>query len=919
MDANGQRFFLLADAAHWRGLAHVRHDAGCAALELASERTLVAALAPAAAFAVAGSALEAIPRALDEGGALGCWNGAEGAVVARSTLPGEAVRLPLPAVPSDLLVSHDGVLHALVAGGVRLHDLRGRWADVTVSDPGFVPWRAAADPSGAVWLLERASGRIARLEGRPPGLGIPREYDGRTFRPDPENGCAPGLRQITELAWEPGERPVAIACDVDGPALLSWIGGDGISRVRRLDPRRLRLGPAQTLAGVAYAYALALADDGRLLVRVPGRVDAPCYRWPAGERAQTLIATGEVCPLPAEALEAPFAHRLSGPPQVPVAIADGALGAAPLHALSIANRAPAGEARHWDGEATKLLDSGAPQTVWHRLYAEARIPARCGFTVWLAATPLPQPPAADDRRAWVPHRFGETPAPDDPQVAQAAWDSRPSELAHHPGLAAWPREPGRAGLFSVLIQNPRQRVRRLVGRYLWMRVVLNGDRRATPQIAALRAWSSRFSYRDQYLPRFYREAEHGAPAEAPGELLDQLEPQHAAALDAGGVPADTLLARLREAGIEPGSAPAISVETPGLRWQLRDGGSGRVWPLQREAGGHGVSLYRPQATPADFLERMLANFEGLLTPIEDRIAEAHRLTDPASVPDASLDWLAAWVGVAFDAALPPARRRDWLAAAAELARHHGTRRGLVQALDLATGGGVRGGEIVVIEDFRLRRTLSTLIGVDLNDDDDPLLPGLIVSGNSVVGDTLFVGDTEIAERAELLALFRDEVTTAAEDRAVLAFDARLAHRATVFVHQAVEPQDLGLIRRIVALEAPAHVEVRVVSASQPFLVGVRSLVGVDSYLAPRPPRRPATVQRSVLGGGDFLIAPASLDPRMAGASPAANVPPPVARAAGPGGEVASLGSFVLDGSGSAAAPGRRIVTYRWRRLPPDVS
>ena len=210
--------------------------------------------------------------------------------------------------------------------------------------------------------------------------------------------------------------------------------------------------------------------------------------------------------------------------------------------------------------------------------------------------------------------------------------------------------------------------------------------------------------------------------------------------------------------------------------------------------------------------------------------------------------------------------------------------------------------------------------------DDPLLPGLIVSGNSVVGDTLFVGDSEPAVRAELLALFRDEVASEAENAAVLAFDARLAHRATVLVHQQSSPQDLGLIRRIVALEAPAHAEVRVVVASQPFLVGAASLVGVDSYLAPRPPRQPVAVQRSVLGGGDFLIAPASVDPRVAGASPPARSPPPVAEAAGPGaagGEggspVAWGESFVLDASGSEAAPGRRLVNYRWQRLPPDAS
>jgi hypothetical protein len=238
---------------------------------------------------------------------------------------------------------------------------------------------------------------------------------------------------------------------------------------------------------------------------------------------------------------------------------------------------------------------------------------------------------------------------------------------------------------------------------------------------------------------------------------------------------------------------------------------------------------------------------------------------------------------------------------------------LTLALDVASGGGVAGGEIVLLENFRLRRLLATLLGVDLADESDPLLPGLTVSGNSIVGDTLILGE---AETVELLALFRAEVATAAENLAVEAFYERLAHRATVLVHQSVSPQDLGLIRRVVELESPAHVEVSVLTATWPFLVGIASLVGVDTYLGPRRDPQPARANVSSLGLGDYVLGMDSLDPRRSGASaPLASSNPPVADA-GPDFTAVLGRSFNLDGSRSRAAPGRTVTSYTWTRLPP---
>jgi phage tail-like protein len=906
MDANGLRFWLLGDRRHWRATSHALWDEECHVLRLASERSLPPPANRGVAHAAANSALEAVPRCIDGQGAVAYWNVSESAVVSRSYLPDEAALLPLPATPGDIAIGFDGILYCALADAICMHDLRGRWADIVVPTAGFAPWRLAADPAGGVWALERATGRLARLSGAPLPLGPYVDYAGTVFRPDPENCHPPTLRILPAPAWPSDEHPLAPACNGDGAlALLSWFG-DGEARLRLYDTAAERLGPPLVLVGARYAYAFDWVDAGRIVVRMPGRRDAPAFDLGAADTYGHIVPAGEIYPL-AGAEEAPFAHRLDGPPQYPVVLAEGVRGTEPLFRLSLANLARQGEARNYaDGDA-HLIDSGSLQTIWHRLYAEAQLPPRTGFVVWLAATAEPEAPAADAADAWSPHRFGET-AETGPHTARATWERAPSELPNHPGLGPWEHQPGRAGLLSVLIQNPRRRVRALVGRYLWVRVELSGDGRVGPQIAALRAYANRFSYRDQYLPRLYRETVFGDPALLPGEVVAKLPTSLRSSLDAGGLAGGGLLDGLNAAGLNLGAASRISVERAGQSWLLQDGSGSRAWRLRGDADG--IRVFQPQATPADFLERMLDNFEGLLTPLEDRIANAHLLTDPSCTADDNLDWIGSWIGIAFDPALPHERRRTWLAAAPYLARLHGTKAGLQLALDIASGGGVRSGAIIVLEDFRLRRILATLLGVDLSDDQDPLLPGLVISGNSVVGDTLTLG-----ERAgvELLALFRNELASSQENADVIAFLDRLANRATVLVHQEVSRQDLALLRRVVELEAPAHVLTRVVTAAWPFLVGIASLVGVDTYLGPPQTPRPARVNRSSLGQ-DYVIGPVSLDPRLSGA--AAPAPPQMPTAdAGIDRSVPFATSFMLDGSNSRAAPGQSLSDYIWRRLP----
>ena len=103
---------------------------------------------------------------------------------------------------------------------------------------------------------------------------------------------------------------------------------------------------------------------------------------------------------------------------------------------------------------------------------------------------------------------------------------------------------------------------------------LFGDGRSGPDIAALRAYASRFDYAEHYLARLYREVVHGAAAESPGELVERIAPAHAGALDAGGTPSAELTAALEASGASS-TLPSVRVEQYGRRWLLTESG-GRV-------------------------------------------------------------------------------------------------------------------------------------------------------------------------------------------------------------------------------------------------------------------------------------------------------------------------------------------------------
>jgi phage tail-like protein len=453
----------------------------------------------------------------------------------------------------------------------------------------------------------------------------------------------------------------------------------------------------------------------------------------------------------------------------------------PLLPLSLNSMAGYGST---DPRSPKILDSGIPQAVWHRVFLEAIIPPRCSVVVWLTAADKPTGITAPSA-SWYPHAFGDADMSSLPdQTPHGVWLSIPAEVPFaNPLLGADPIE-NRQGLFMVLVQRTGRAVRNLSGRFLGVRVELFGDRRSTPEIAALRAWASRFSYVRNYLPELYRESKFGTAADL-------------------------------------GSA---------------------------------------SSTRHDFFERFVSIFEAQMTRIEDRIANSYLLTRPESAPDEALDWLGGWVGLS-SAGYPADRRRARLLQVSSLHRKRGTVPGVTLALDIATNGLCSRGAVIVVEDFRLRHIFATILGANLAIQNDPLLPGYSGSSNSFVGDTLFLGDPK--NQAEVLALFSADLpATTAEQAQVQQFFDSLANRMTIFIHNQVETVDINLVQRIVQHEKPAHVLATIRLASQPFMVGLASLLGADSYLAPTPPRDPVVLGTSQIGRYNMVIQSPSLDPRL---------------------------------------------------------
>jgi phage tail-like protein len=232
----------------------------------------------------------------------------------------------------------------------------------------------------------------------------------------------------------------------------------------------------------------------------------------------------------------------------------------------------------------------------------------------------------------------------------------------------------------------------------------------------------------------------------------------------------------------------------------------RVWyPRFSYLDRYLPAIYREDPGGASFLERFLANAEGTLTGIEDKIASARALIDPRTAPAEALDWLAGWLGAVLDPSWDEARRRLFVRRAVDLFRLRGTIRGLQIAIHLAL--------------------------------------------DACVGDPLIDGTTPGPEPYRIVEAFQVKTSTATAATVRAA-----AHRFTVLLPAPVaadltqveaEQQTRLRVEQVVSLEKPAHTAFDVAFYRAAWRVGGVRL-GSETVVGPGS-RDPAFDQDALMG------------------------------------------------------------------------
>jgi phage tail-like protein len=352
----------------------------------------------------------------------------------------------------------------------------------------------AAAPCGGLWLLDDRRRLLAfdrRLEitGPSPEAGLPEIFqpnsgESRTYVPSAGSGA------WDLAAIDPAIDPIAIellSCNViailaresDGGRLYMIACNDHAL----LSTARVDLSPAHDMV-LAKALLRDRSQGLRLFITGGAGNQAIAFKVNGEERQTRLEPTNEVFPL----------RRYGG--RALVAVQGAAYhdsGDVPAWVPLVERPVASFETR--SDIVTPVFDASVPGTMWDRVRLDGCIPP--GTRVVVAAR-------SGDEGLADPELLGEWFVQPSPIL-----NSTGAEFAGYDPAALPATDPAHGkGTWELLLQ-------RMEGRFLQLRLTLQGNRNNSPELRALRAWYPRQSWSERYLPAVYR-AEPG-----PADFLDR--------------------------------------------------------------------------------------------------------------------------------------------------------------------------------------------------------------------------------------------------------------------------------------------------------------------------------------------------------------------------------------------------------------
>jgi phage tail-like protein len=221
------------------------------------------------------------------------------------------------------------------------------------------------------------------------------------------------------------------------------------------------------------------------------------------------------------------------------------------------------------------------------------------------------------------------------------------------------------------------------------------------------------------------------------------------------------------------------------------------------------AIFAEHDLPDRFLERFLANPEGILTALEERIEHSHLILDARTAREADLPWLASWFGLALDPLWTPRRRRFLIRNVDAFYRRRGTVAGLLAILRVFF-------------------------------DDEPELNDHSIFAVGAVPAT--------RSRIRLVERFLTRVIGPPGAAGTELSIRRAAHRFDVQVPGRLSTDELAMVGRIIEQGKPAHTAFALQPYEELFVVG-RARLGLDTELASSPQFAPVSLGQSLLGRG----------------------------------------------------------------------